>query len=212
VLRRTSEFWYEEEEEFDGVAGELLLPKAFLVVGLPEASTTADAAAALAPATGIRGDRLAAGFSSTQLQGAGAALWGALGANRAPYFKKMRTREVLDTLDGARTPQDVASATEALMSEMLGQNWRVELDYGLGSELAPREEVLLVCSRGAAGALLQGLGSTAQLPAAGPVLLRVETRGWNTDVKPEDMKPLGSWKDLTPNVVSCSALGSTVAA
>jgi hypothetical protein len=33
------------------------------------------------------------------------------------------------------------------VAELLSQNWRTELDYGLGAELIPTEHLLLVASR-----------------------------------------------------------------
>jgi len=36
---------------------------------------------------------------------------------------------------------------EALLKEIFSQNWRVELDAGLGVDLNPREHILIACTR-----------------------------------------------------------------
>ncbi len=65
------------------------------------------------------------------------ALWERLGQAGPPLFKKMRQRANLGAAG--------ASAADEALGELLGQNWRVELDYGLpGANLEPREDLLVV--------------------------------------------------------------------
>ena len=58
-------------------------------------------------------------------------------------------------LDGAA---DDPGAATAVWAELLGQNWRVELDYGLGVEIPKEEFVLLVASPQAVEHLLTMAG------------------------------------------------------
>lgn len=44
------------------------------------------------------------------------------------------------------------------MAELLSQNWRVELDYGLGGNIPESEALLLVCSAPAVQQLLSAAG------------------------------------------------------
>jgi hypothetical protein len=44
-------------------------------------------------------------------------------------------------------PQADPSAADQLLGELLGQNWRLELDAGLGGSLRPTENILLVGTR-----------------------------------------------------------------
>lgn len=93
-------------------------------------------------------------------------LWS--GRDRAPYFLKVRTRAALDEAGGGEdAAAAAAAAAEAVWQELLQQNWRVELDAGLGAPLQEREVLLLVCSPRGVEQLLAAAG--APLPAgSGP--------------------------------------------
>jgi hypothetical protein len=82
------------------------------------------------------------------------------GRDRAPYFLKVRTRPALDAASSG-----AAGAATELWAELLQQNWRVELDAGLGGSLQEREALLIVCSPQCAVQLLASAGAEA---AAGP--------------------------------------------
>lgn len=79
-------------------------------------------------------------------------------------------------LDGAAAGHRAAAAAAAgVWEELLQQNWRVELDAGLGTAGAQREALLLVAGPAAAQQLLAvaagqgGAVPVAALPAAGSV-------------------------------------------
>ncbi len=94
-----------------------------------------------------------------------------------------------------------------LLSELLGRNWRLELDAGLGiGSLVPHEHLLLVCSCEALEALLSELTTQVVQNRNCPELLvnqltLVEVSGWNVD-RPAGaaLEPLQSWRDLNPRV------------
>jgi hypothetical protein len=82
-------------------------------------------------------------------------LWS--GRDRAPYFLKVHAREALDT--AAATGSRAAAAAGEVWQELLQQNWRVELDAGLGGPLPESEALLLVCSPDAVRQLLAAAGA-----------------------------------------------------
>ena len=83
-------------------------------------------------------------------------LWS--GRDRAPYFLKVRARDALDTA-AAGSGADAAAAAGKVWQELLQQNWRVELDAGLGGPLPESEALLLVCSPDAVRQLLAAAGA-----------------------------------------------------
>lgn len=98
-------------------------------------------------------------------------LWS--GRDKVPYFLKVRSRPALDTCSSSSG--DAAAAAASLWTELLQQNWRVQLDAGLGSDAPDSEALLLVCSPDAARQLLAAAGvpasSDSSSSAAGAVFL-----------------------------------------
>ncbi|EFN54420.1 hypothetical protein CHLNCDRAFT_135784 [Chlorella variabilis] len=157
---------YEDEEEFDAMT-DAMREKCVLLVAAPHA--------AAAGGGGGQVDALRAclqplainhAFSSQQALPFAQQLWS--GRDRAPYFLKVRTRAALDEAGGGEdAAAAAAAAAEAVWQELLQQNWRVELDAGLGAPLQEREVLLLVCSPRGVEQLLAAAG--APLPAgSGP--------------------------------------------
>ncbi|KAJ9521663.1 hypothetical protein QJQ45_015277 [Haematococcus lacustris] len=185
---------WEDEEEFDGVAGEVLLPKRLLLLALPPAP--GEQQQQLAPAVELVAQALGgaapdAGFTATQVSGAAAWLWQRLGAGGPPLFRKMRERPALGhtqvLAEGADCP-----VLSGLLGELLGQNWRVELDYGLGGahSLTPREVLLLVAPSPTVQQLValiahqypgdpQPLALGAEGTPEAAHLVQVDVQGWN---------------------------------
>ena len=104
------------------------------------------------------------------------ALWA--GRDGAPYFQRVRCRPALDVAagaDSAEPQQQAASSTAAVaaasevLRELLGQNWRVELDAGLGGALGgpDSEALLLVCAPQAVAQLLAAVADVAGPAGAG---------------------------------------------
>lgn len=89
------------------------------------------------------------------------------GRDRAPYFLKVRTRPALDAASSG-----AAGAATEVWAELLQQNWRVELDAGLGGSLQEREALLIVCSPQCAVQLLASAGAEAAAGSA-PALISV---------------------------------------
>lgn len=87
-------------------------------------------------------------------------LWA--GRDKAPYFLKVRTREGLGVAGSGAAG---AAAAAGVWQELLQQNWRVELDAGLGSAAPPAEGLLVVASAEAAWQLL-----AAAVPQGAPPL------------------------------------------
>ena len=81
-------------------------------------------------------------------------LWS--GRDRAPYFLKVRARKALDA---AATGSGAGAAAGEVWQELLQQNWRVELDAGLGGPLPESEALLLVCSPDGVRRLLAEAGA-----------------------------------------------------
>ena len=90
----------------------------------------------------------------------------------------MRCRPALDVAagaDSAEPQQQAASSTAAVaaasevLRELLGQNWRVELDAGLGGALGgpDSEALLLVCAPQAVAQLLAAVADVAGPAGAG---------------------------------------------
>lgn len=98
-------------------------------------------------------------------------LWA--GRDEAPYFLKVRSRPALDAC--ASGGGDAAAAAASVWAELLQQNWRVQLDAGLGSAAPESEALLLVCTPQAVLQLLAAAGaapsSDSSSSAAGAVSL-----------------------------------------
>jgi hypothetical protein len=120
-----------------------------------------------------------------------------------PLFLKVRPRASLGDLEASQQPAAVA---EAFWQEVLAQNWKTELDYGLGKRGAHAEQVLVVAGARCVGQLLAALGAGAAGAAAGPV--EVEADGWNAGVPVEQQRPLASWRDLRPRPVAGAGAGA----
>lgn len=146
---RTSEFWYEDEEEFDAIAGSLRRKTVYIVEGGGEAATTTATStieAAAAQLSSVSFDACFYGQGGDEDKGASscapalAALWPP-SRSGPPYFLKPRRRPALDALsrlieagseETAETSAAAAAAADSAWSEIASQNWRVELAYGLG--------------------------------------------------------------------------------
>ncbi|KAG2499642.1 hypothetical protein HYH03_002581 [Edaphochlamys debaryana] len=203
IVRRTSEHWWEDEEEFDALT-ELVLPKTLHLVVLGPGGDGWGAAGE-AEAGAMRGAILAAGFASPQGKALADPLWAALGQAGPPFFKKIRTREPLATLeDPSASAAAVMAAAEAVWSELLGQTFRPELDYGLaGAALEPRDE-LLVCLRSglAASRLLAHAGLTAGAEAQARGYAPVAVPGYKAA---ERGGPLRNWRELGARMAAAAA-------
>ncbi len=132
----TSEHWWEDEEEFDAVT-DALRSKTLVVV-----------AAHPAVQAGVPGLReyledyaFTCGFCGSGEVDFAGAVWA--GRDAPPLFRRMRRRPTLD--DGA--------CAGKFLAEILQQNWRLELDAGLGVAEPAAEHLLIVCSPAVAAAV-----------------------------------------------------------
>lgn len=216
--RRTSEHWYEDELEYDAVR-EILDPKRVVITAAAAPSSAAALAAALPRL------RYAVAFCSSEASEAAAEVWDALGRAGPPLFLKTRKRAALTELDaaaaagaageGAPPSAAAAAAAEAFWSELAGQNWRTELDYGLGmgdeaaaasTAGAVREEpvlVLVATPRAARALAAHAAGDGAAAATAAPApFVEVALQGWNQGPDPSEHEPLGEWRAcLRPGVL-----------
>ena len=168
---RTSEFWYDDEEEFDAIAGDSLRAKAVtVVVGGGEG-----AAAAVSSST-----RFDACFHAPGAAAAASALWAGRPEAGPPFFIKARARPALET------------DPEAAWTELASQNWRASaLQTGLdaattaAAEGAP--ENLLVVLEDGEGFL--GAAGVAPSPGGGTT---VTLSSWTGD----GVAPLPTWRSL----------------
>jgi len=143
----TSEHWWEDEEEFDSLT-DALRQKVMIVV---TPSSNPDTAQHTAQEIDNLRNSLAslefsAGFCSSEEIDYATKIWA--GRDKPPLFLKLRRRATLDTTD--RVSQ--------FLEEALEQNWRLDLDAGLGVEEPPAENLLIVCSAQLADSLLQACG------------------------------------------------------
>jgi hypothetical protein len=190
--RRTSEHWYDDELEYDAVR-EILDPKRVVIASVDNDGATAASLPKL---------RYAVGFCSEQASEAASEVWSEeLGRAGPPLFLKVRKRLALTELDeeGDGASASAASA-EAFWAEVSAQNWRTELDYGLGSgedetssPLAVREEAVLVLVNRQEAA--RALAAHAVAGADGGSLFEIALLGWNQDPDPEKHEPLGEWRE-----------------
>ncbi|KAF8056344.1 DAB1 [Scenedesmus sp. PABB004] len=189
----TSEFWYEEEEEFDALT-EVLPPKRVHV---------ATPAAARAAAAELRaGAQLVAAFASPALVDAGdaARVWEELGRAGPPLFIKVRAREALGAADAAEP-----GAAAAFWAELAGQSWRTALDAGLPGAAdaagAAEEVLVLLGTQAGVRALLAGAagaGAAETWPGGGVAV--VALAGWNQGA---ERGPLADWRSqLAPRLAT----------
>ncbi|KAI8466647.1 MAG: hypothetical protein J3K34DRAFT_55283 [Monoraphidium minutum] len=214
VVARTSEFWYEEEDEFDAVT-EILEPKRVCLLPLQRCGGAAGGgAAALGAAAGAP---FLTAFASPASLAAAERLWEELGRAGPPLFLKVRPRPALGALEAAGLDAAAAAAqADALWAELLSQSWRTELDHGLGKreEGAGLESILVMAdaaavSRLAAAAAAAGGGEAAAAAAAaaeaaagGACGVEVAVEGWNQGLAAEQQRALESWKALRPRVAA----------
>lgn len=197
VLRRTSEHWYEDELEYDAVR-EILDPKRVVVVAIGGSDGASSSSSSPPPPL-----RYAVAFCSKQAKDAATSTWEALGRAGPPLFLKVRVRDALTRLDDGGGDKADAAAAEDFWSELAAQNWRTELDYGLGLEAnagpvpsaEEREEPVLVVLRSAEAA--RRLAAHAGGGGGGGLLQEVRLAGWNQDPDPERHRALESWRELT---------------
>lgn len=142
---KTSEFWWEEEEEFDAVT-DRVLPKYFYILTPP--TSEYEAANSEAAALSIKGIKFTAGFCGPDVEDFATAVWN--GNAGPPLFLKMRPRQCLAGAEG-HEPHD----TQRFLTECLERNWRMDLDAGLGDKPPEAEPILVVCKRSVAEAFLQ---------------------------------------------------------
>ena len=177
---------YDDEEEFDSLT-DALKPKHVLLVASAGAEQLQSLRAFLAPV------HLNSAFSGRASQAWAAQLWA--GRDAAPFFVRVRARGGLD--DAAASP----AAAAAVWEELLQQNWRVELDYGLGADVPNSEALLLVAEPGAVRQLLAAACGSGAAPADGALgsvsLLRVG---------PADAGATGGWAALQKEVCWASRL------
>lgn len=126
-------------------------------------------------------------FSSVASKAWAAQLWA--GRDAAPFFISVRARQGLD--DAAASP----AAAAAVWAELLQQNWRVELDYGLGTEVPNSEALLLVAEPGAVRQLLvaacgSGAAPVEVAPGSASLLL----------VGPAEAGATGGWEALEKDI------------
>ncbi|MEW5301237.1 MAG: hypothetical protein WDW36_004108 [Sanguina aurantia] len=205
VSRRTSEYWYEEEPDYDAIT-ELLPPKrVYLCSPQPHAlptqgaaqsaearrahaatdgSTTSDPGSGpslQAVTAALQGLAMTCGFTSSSHAVDADVLWRLLGQGRAPYFRKLRTRATLSQLeDPDLNPAQVTEACDGLWQELCGQSWKVELDYGLATASSPltpvTEHLLIVASSTACARLGASLGRDASAPVSDGSVVTVDFR------------------------------------
>lgn len=130
----TSEFWYEEEEEFDSLT-DAVKPKNVVLLTAPRANIPEFQERSR---KAFRGLVFHAALSSQIEIDLAKTVWA--GRDGPPYFHKVRVRNSLD-----KAAADM-NAANAFWHEVLSQNWRMELDYGLGVEIPNEDTLLVVCS------------------------------------------------------------------
>lgn len=187
----TSQFWWEEEQEYDGIT-EVLHPKnAYLVAA--DVENTGDLRRRLAPT------KFSAAFGSKKRIDTATRLWEELGQAGPPLFLKVRSREALNILeDGKSSSEDTAKAAAVLLDELCKQNWRLELDYGLDSAAAaPVEYLLVITNRLACQRLLAAAVPSTVVQMEGGRIASLNFKGWTTAASSDRFE---SWRQLTPEL------------
>ncbi|GAB4822179.1 hypothetical protein N2152v2_009225 [Parachlorella kessleri] len=149
LQQRDGTFRYEEEEEFDSLTDNIK-PKTVVLIANPTNQTSGRGAAADRLRAALQGVVFNTAVCSTSAAPFAQQLWA--GRDGPPFFSKIRTRPALDAA------ADDPVAAQAVWAELLGQNWRVELDYGLGVDIPQKECLLLVASASAVEQLLTVAG------------------------------------------------------
>jgi hypothetical protein len=109
------------------------------------------------------------------------------GRGGPPFFLKVRRRSGLSAASAG-----AAAAAAEVWQELLQQNWRVELDAGLGGAAREHEALLLVCGAGGVSQLLAAAGAE---PPAAPTpgsLAVLEVTGSQAG-QPADWRQLPKW-------------------
>lgn len=121
---RTSEFWYDDEDEFDGVAADVRA-KTVVLVPVPASADTknspVDDAWVAHTRSRLQDVRFDACFCSAHAETAAAHVWEGRSEAGPPLFLKPRVRSGLDS----------ASTMDAWWGEVAGQNWRVSVGGGV---------------------------------------------------------------------------------
>ncbi|KAG7670017.1 hypothetical protein Ndes2526B_g06392 [Nannochloris sp. 'desiccata'] len=143
----TSEHWWEDEEEFDALT-DALRKKVIVLITPSDGWNTAQHTTKEIDnlRNSLASLEFNAGFCSSELIDYATKIWA--GRDKPPLFLKMRRRVTLDAVD--RVPQ--------FLEEALQQNWRLDLDAGLGLKEPPAENILVVCSGQLADSLLRACG------------------------------------------------------
>jgi hypothetical protein len=181
----TSEHWWEEEDEFDSLT-DALRRKLIYVITPGGSENEIDMLR-----SSLANVAFNAGFCSSEEIEYATKLWA--GRDKPPMFLKMRRRMTLDAAD--RVPQ--------FLEEALQQNWRLDLDAGLGLEEPPAENLLVICSsqeHKIASSLLQACGwssdTSSQTPLNKIAIITVEGTKAGDPV---------DWKALSKTVIHVSA-------
>lgn len=147
---KTSEFWWEEEEEFDAVT-DRVRPK-HLYVLIPSSCKHPDSADCESAKLVIDRIQFVAGFCGEDVADFATAVWSAKAG--PPLFLKMRQRQFLGCPKG-HDSCIIGTSIQEFLTECLERNWRLDLDAGLGGKEPEAEPILIVCKREVAEALLQ---------------------------------------------------------
>lgn len=185
----TSEFWWEDEQEFDALT-EVLLPKQVVLCTPPACQSHLQQ---------LHPIKFVAAFCSPADKQEAEQLWEGLGRAGPPLFLKVRTRDTLQSVD-----QDGASsAADGFWREIAGQSWRMDLDYGLNKDatLQALTESLLVVVSSSSGLqqlLAAAVGDEQSSTSSRDGLCVVELTGWNQGAAQQQLQ---SWKQLQPRLV-----------
>eukprot|EP00879_Flechtneria_rotunda_P005184 GHRR01005466.1.p1 GENE.GHRR01005466.1~~GHRR01005466.1.p1 ORF type:complete len:268 (+),score=79.40 GHRR01005466.1:76-879(+) len=218
----TSEFWWEDELEYDALT-EVLLPKR---VYLATPSSCEQHLQQLKDST-----EFAAAFTAPDLQESVEQLWQQLGRAGPPLFLKVRTRRSLQPDAQGSIRQTAASD---FWQELTSQTWRTELDYGLvsGKEATAEstaEQILVIadsqeCVDSLVAAAIDSdspgssdssggcdYGSSSSSPSTNMQdadVVVVQFQGWNEG---QTQKKLSSWQQLAPTSERLTAMSQPTA-
>jgi hypothetical protein len=201
----TSEHWWEDEEEFDALTD--ALRKKVLVIITPSdgCNSTDTAQHATQEIDNLRNSLASlefnAGFCSSEQIEYATKIWA--GRDKPPLFLKMRRRVTLDAID--RVSQ--------FLEEALQQNWRLDLDAGLGLQEPPAENLLVVCSGQLADSLLQACdgvtrssGSLLEENADSSLLPKIAV----VTVEGTQAGDPSNWKTLSKNIILATSVESII--